>query len=548
MKNKNSFLLVFFVFLFLFSCDNNKQSEKKDMSDTDFIYLESKKFRYKGEDFFPIMLNYSVNIRKIDNEYVIASLKDYEDPKIFEGSTSDSALIVLRGHLQLIKELGFNTIRLIGFDRINSQGELHIRVHTPKHQQLKTANNYQILFNCLNQFLTIAEEMDLKVMLLLNGPVENPALADFTVALLKEFKDNSTIFAYDFINEPLYFDNSHLDYGERGRTKKSAFNIVNNWKKMMEKYAPNQLMTIGYSEPIEVFEWDPSILPVDFMAFHTYHPLRVPNEIYWYSQYIDKPWMIGETSLPADNDSITYNEQRQFLKETYRRIVDCGGAGIGWWGFQDVSWGNYEHNFTSIMNHSGQTKTKDGKYTIKGTLKPVAFEFANLKKYKKTDECHCMVNYYNMIGYKNFVIKGKVINSETDKPIEGAVIRGWSKWWDVGANTFTDAKGEFTLYSNKKFENFAISAPGMSLIKFGFNFEYELINKNSKIVFDDLKDVDLEYHSISYSPFLVDKRILDTSFIPEPEESYIFNFKKEQFNKAIFETKMEVKELEPIDF
>jgi hypothetical protein len=77
---------------------------------------------------------------------------------------------------------------------------------------------------------------------------------------------------------------------------------------------------------------------------HTYHPLRVPNEIYWYSKNVNKPWMIGETSLPADNDSISYSDQTQFLKEAYLRTKNCGGSGFGWWAFQDVtSWGTFEH-------------------------------------------------------------------------------------------------------------------------------------------------------------------------------------------------------------
>jgi len=544
MKIRNTYIFIILISFLILSCENKPNTEKIDFSKTEFVYLDGNNFKYKGNDFFPIMLNYVVSFRKIKNEYVISSIKDYEDKNIYEGNTVDSTLIVLRGHMQLIKDLGFNSVRLVGIDRIDIQDKPETGIF--KDLSAEKINN--ILINCLNQFLDIADDLDLKVMILLNGPVNNPVSENFTIELLKKFKDNSTIFAYDFINEPLYFDNKDLKPDKRGRTKESAYKIVKNWKDLMEKYAPFQLMTIGFSEPIEVFEWDPAILPVDFVAFHTYHPLRVPNEIYWYSRYVDKPWMIGETSLPADNDSISYSEQKQFLKETYQRIVNCGGAGIAWWSFQDVEWGNYEHNYTSIMNHKGETITKDGKYIIKGELKPVAYEFADLKNYKKTGDCPCLVNYYNMVGYKNYIIHGKIVNSETSKPVEGAVIRGWSKWWNVGANTFTDEDGRFSLFSNIRFEHFAVSAPKMSFLKFDSIFKYKPVNINLNLSFNDLKDTMLEYHSISYSSFLADKRILDTSFVPEPEKSFIFNFSKDKFNKAVFKADIGVKKLEPIDF
>ncbi len=544
MKNLKKYLIFVLILTFLACKNKNDKYINKD-----FVYIENNHFIDDEKEFFPIMLNYIVNIRKINDEYVITSLKEYEKPQKLEGNTKDSALTVLKGHLTLLKELGFNSIRLVGFDRISLNNNIpQINTFTPEFKKIKISENYDVIFECINQFVKIADELDLKIMFLLRGPIDNSELKDFTIALLEEFNDNPTIFAYDFFNEPLYFDNSDLDYGERHRTKKSAYKVVNKWRNLMDKYAPNQLMTIGFSEPLEVFEWDPSILPVDFVAFHTYHPLRVPNEIYWYSKYVNKPWMIGETSLPADNDSISYFEQKQFLTEVYKKIVNCGGMGIGWWGFQDVSWGSFEHDYTSIMNRKGQTKTNDGKYFINGTLKPVAYEFAKLKDYKSNDDCKKMPNYYNILGYHNYVINGKIIDKKNGKPIEGAVIRGWTKWWKIGANTFSNEKGEFTLYSNKEFTHFEISAPGMSREKFNKELEYELINKNLKISEDSLKNKNLEYHDISYQHFLKNKKILDTTFVPEKDKFYIFNFDEKKFNKAIFKAHLGNIELEYLNF
>ena len=548
-------LLPILVIVIFFTCSNNEYKKINKRADIDylrnnnFVYLQDNKFKINDTIFFPLMLNYSVNFRKINNKYVLSSLKDYENPNIFEGNTADSSLIVLKGHLQLIKELGFNSIRLVGLNIINtSENNPFITVynHTNEHLEINK-DNYKIIFSAFKQFIEIADELDLRVMVLLKAPINNQELEDFTIALLKEYKDEPTIFAYDFMNEPLYFDNKDLKSDDRARTKESALEIVTNWKKIMEKYAPNQMLTIGFSEPLEVFEWDPAILPVDFLAFHTYHPLRVPNEIYWYSKYIKKPWMIGETALPADNDSVSYAEQTQFLKEVYKRAVNCGGIGLAWWSFQDVEWGGFEHNYTSIMNHKGKTYTKDSTYCILGTLKPVAYEFKNLSKYKPNYKCPCNSNYYNMLGYKNYVIFGKLVD-ENNNPVKGAVIRGWDNTWRVGVNSFSNENGEFTLYSNKEMFHFEISAPKMTKIKFERNIKYYLSDKQSNITKDSLKNIDLEYHSISYKPFLVDTTICDSNFVSIDEKSYIFNFKRDMFYNYIFKANMGVLELEKINF
>ncbi len=529
------------------SCKNRYVAPpKKDLSKTDFIYLKEKKFMLKDSVFFPLMLNYVINFRKIGDKYVVSSLKDYENPQIFEGNTIDSNLTVLKGHLQLIKELGFNTIRLVGLNNMNSGETPSIKLYSDTPESLGLIEKSDIILDSFNEVIKIAENLGLRIMVLLKGPIDDPDNLEFTKKLLTKYKENPTIFSYDFMNEPLYFDNSNFkDYGKRKREKESAYDIAVSWKRLMDEYAPNQLMTIGYSEPIEIFEWDPSILPVDFMAFHTYVPLRVPNEIYWYSKYIDRPWMIGETALPADNDSVSYQQQHQYLIEAYKRVVNCGGAGFGWWAFQDVSWGGFEHDYTSIMNHQGYTYTQDSTYKIKGSLKPVAYEFKNLKNYKPTYDCPCATNYYNMLAYKNYVIHGQVID-EDSKPIEGAVIRGWNKYYSIAANTFTNAKGEFTLYSNDKFVHFSVSAPGKTLVNFNLEIKYQ---KNPNIeTNNELTDVNLESQFISYMPYFADKSILDSSFVASWSKDYIFNFDPKYFNNSIYTANIDAIELEEVDF
>jgi len=296
----------------------------------------------------------------------------------------------------------------------------------------------------------------------------------------------------------------------------------------MQQNAPNQLFTIGFSEPIEVFIWDPAMSPVDFVCFHTYHPLRVKSEIYWYSKYINKPLMIGEIALPADGDSVSYTDQAKFAKEISEYAIDCGIAGFGWWDFQEdlAQTGYFEAAYTGILNHEETTVTLDEKHTIIGTMKPVVEEIKKISEYKSKKKKERPVNYFNNLGYNNFVIKGKIIDQKTKKPIEGAVIRGWTEWWNIAWNTYSDENGDFTLYSNEKFVHFAISAPNYSTEVFDKkNLNYKKIT-NEDWNINDLPNRELEYHKISYVPFLKDS------------VNSIFDFEPTKFNHAKFEADM----------
>ncbi|MCL2435182.1 MAG: cellulase family glycosylhydrolase [Lentimicrobiaceae bacterium] len=510
---KNIFkLLLILCVVFAVSCQHTPEPTrtKPDLSHTDFIYLKDKHFEIRNEKFFPVMLNYIVSSRNINGEFVISPHIDYEEVGVFESHTKEEIAHQLRGHFQLIKEMGFNIIRMC-FDRINKNEKDYYYYADGKEFFINT--DYNQILEGLETFTNIANEKGLRIMLLLKRPWEDKSLEDFAIKVFEKFKDNPTIFAYDLMNEPLYFDYEQ-------RNKKEVFQIVSHWEKMMRKHAPNQLFTIGLSEPIEVNKWDPALIPVDFVAFHTYHPLRAKSEIYWFSTYGGKPWMIGETALPADNDSISYDDQTSYMREVYQYVVDCGGAGFGWWDFQEAVHGSFEAQFTGILNHEDTTRTQDGNYTILGTVKPAAQILPELADYKPKEKA-IPINYYNMMGYNNYVIKGQIVNKKTKQPIEGAVIRSWNKYWSIGQNTYSDENGEFLLYSNDESVHFQISAPNMTSIRFDKNLRYKKI-VDGNYDRNYLPDQYLEYHSICYKPYLKDAPVS------------VFDFDESKFNQAKF--------------
>jgi hypothetical protein len=210
--------------------------------------------------------------------------------------------------------------------------------------------------------------------------------------------------------------------------------------------------------------------------------------------------MIGETSFAVDNDSVGYEMQTYYMKEVFQYALNCGASGFGWWEFQDSYNVHFEAEFSGLINHNGTTRTNDGKYSIVGTKKPAAYEVENLKNYIPQEEWQAM-NYYNMLGYNNVLLIGKVLEKGTNKPIEGAVVRGWNADWSVGLNTYTNNEGTFTLYSNDICTHFEISATGMTKIKFDKELDYTVVDTTYTL--DNLPNRKLEYHNISYKPFLI---------------------------------------------
>ena len=503
------------VFL-LMSCNDSKKEAPQG-----FVYLEDGVFKIDGEEFFPLMVNYKIDIRKIGDDVVVSPADYYENVGVFESNTKEEILRQFANHIELMKEMGFNTFRAcVDVIRNDDGGKYY---ETPE-GKVYLQGNYDMIIDGIEDMLNVAARHEMKVMLLLK-PAMDKELEDFTIALFKRFTDNPTILAYDLMNEPLYFDT------EPQRKKEDAVAIVKKWNKMVRKYAPHHLFTIGFAEPIEVFEWDPSMLPVDFVQIHTYHPLRIPNEIWWYSHYVGKPWMIGETSLPADNDSISYDSQARFVEQAYQYTIDCGGIGFGWWEFQDYLNPDmsFEANYSGLLNHDGVTSIKSG-HEIIGTMKPAAFEFAKLHELKPKTPVRAD-NYFNMLGYENYVITGRIMCDK--KPVEGAVIRGWNQWWGVGMNTYSDKNGRFTLYSNDKNVHFEISAPGYNNVKFdNERLQYSSVD-GGECDFSTLQNVDLEYHKISYFPFLAN-------------DTMLFEFNPGLFDKAKFKADLGDIELKKI--
>jgi len=504
-------LILFCVLLMMFFQNDNERAADG------FVCLEDNHFKIEDECFFPLMINYIVDFQSFGSEFLVTPSWNYDSCNYIDAVGAEAVGRQLRAHFSLISELGFNTVRIC-LDRVGFDSDGRCFYQAGRRFYLDRPADVRSVLRGVETVAEVAAEYNLRLMLLIKSPLDKESgLRFFTKALLFHFRNNPVVFAYDFMNEPLYFD------PENFRHKSSSLKIVRDWREMMDEYAPHQLFTIGFAEPIEVFEWDCSMLPVDFVEIHTYNPLRIPSEIYWYSKYCGKPWMIGETGLPVDNVIVPYDEQVILIRDAYKIARDGGCCGFGLWQFFDDLSLSFEGSFTGLLAHGGRTEVADG-YTVKGTLKPAAAVIATLQENYSPKKAYRPVNYYNMLGYNNICIKGRVVDYETGEAIEGAVVRGWNISWRIGMNTYSDENGCFTLYCNDSCPHFEISAPCYSNSKFDTTPIYTPLSENS-VDFDNLSGKDVEYHGIDYHHFLKNGSAVGGNF-------NIFDFDSSLFHNA----------------
>ena len=110
------------------------------------------------------------------------------------------------------------------------------------------------------------------------------------------------------------------------------------------------------------------------------------NEIYWYTQNVDKPWVIGETAVPADNDSVPYSNQVEFARKTLQMACDCGASGYAWWQFKDVQWSKFHPRYMGVLSMDGSSTNSAGA-EVHGATKPVGNWFKQQNVKPEKDGC-----------------------------------------------------------------------------------------------------------------------------------------------------------------
>lgn len=471
----------------------DKKVEYPETPRSEFVSLNQKGFEINGEPFFPITMNYKVSLQGDETDVWPCSYKGYDVNSEYHYFDKETALKELLAELKLIKKMGFNSVRVVGIGEpyyIQSEEGDFVSIGYSKENRnaslrLTSEENYDVFLGAIQTLYDVAEEAGLKVILLIQMELNFDPAEEFLRKITNAFKENTTVLAYDLFNEPLYFDSARS-------VKTVVYPIVKKWNNILKENAPYHLSTIGLAGIREVFGWDPNILDVDFISYHPYEyePEQVRNELYWYGEQTTKPWIIGETSIPADNDSVPYKNQKEFAKKTLKQAKDCGAIGYSWWQYKDVSWGDdFHQNYMGVVNQEGKTDV-DG-FMVYGTPKLTAEAFLEFDANSPKEDPVFLSNYYNYSEHDSFKLTGKLLDKK-GKPISGGVVLAWNEWWSDSYHTTTKEDGSFELLSDFELYHWMASAVNKEMVRGDIDPKTAIIDSKDGIPFLDIGTFNLD--------------------------------------------------------
>jgi hypothetical protein len=476
------FIGIWVILFFCYSCSKNNSGLNSNGSFYNFITLEGKIFKDGEVDFYPMVMNYNIEVDSYKSDsglHFFATPKNGYHPNYGKnegespnpwGSDPVYNHKMIKSHLIAIKDMGFNAIRLTGFtttdffdNGFTTWSNIDLSHSTEGNRNIDSG-----LTPLIKELIGYAEESGLRVILLLSAVETQPEnQLNFYSKIAKGLADEKGLMAYDVYNEPRYFDKG--DY-----TKKQTIAFVESYNKAIKDNSPKHLTTIGLSHYKIMEEWDPEMMDVDFLSFHVY-PYgsrnlswleRFDAKLYWMSKTIKKPWIIGETGLNTDPecDPInlalgTYEDQLEFMHYSLEKNSMTTSSGYSWWSFQDT-----RYNFKDTCAHTsyyGMVNVDKGGFfinskgdTILGNLKHKMSDlpFADFVKnvgYKHRNPGEFSITkpngYYNIDNLpEHNTLTGKVID-EQGKPIEGANITMLNTKTKGFYSTFSKEDGSFDL-------------------------------------------------------------------------------------------------------
>lgn len=470
-------------------------------SPSDFIKIDGKKFKCGYSDFFPVAINYATEICHVTGSTPTANFPDHfparyhayypSNTQASAGVTSqtDAYNIMVKDFTDMYNK-GFNTVRVVGapcFKQYQAYQSTTPPTSYPAvdswdltgndEMGIDISSNFNLLLDITQNILDAAAQANMRVIILAAGQSVIPdptspsafttAYVSYLSAFAQRFKNNPTLLAVEFTHE--------MEFGTYPNyTKTQVCQLTKTWNDAI-KGSSDILTTVGsYYLISSTQHWDANVENVDFASFHPYQEIhncstdlsnaieKVKSTFLWAKNNLSLPWMVGElavtahplqTSCPLTSGldpssyAVDLTQQGQFLDETIRACRDYGGAGYAWWGFMDESY--------SATGGGGPywalAETNNGSSTI--TWKPAANYISSFSPVPDPlfDAVTPPSNYYNFDNLgSTYSAAGQVTywNGSANVPLKDAVVIATNTSYNQIGMTFTDASGNFTLYSS----------------------------------------------------------------------------------------------------
>jgi hypothetical protein len=484
------------------------------------IYLKGKTFYNGTQPFYPVVMNYLVNLNTAVNlcananaavtDLWVSPSKDTYNWGINPSSNQTTADAYLISDLHKIKLLGCNTIRLCGASVVyNETGPPNSRIPILS----SSASSYcdkiydpindpafkTLLFSKIKHILDLADAEGLKVIILVGDryphrmdvdPTYGQAYINYGNYLFDfayNFKNHPAILAYDLDNEPA---SRNIDNGKANNCSMSAF-----WYDQVRSADKNHLITLGLFGRLDQKSWDPNLLSVDFHSFHVYgwpwesnidnYQDRFLAQVKWVQDNIKTPWIIGETTISAIDNSIdnansgclsntdvgwnTEAQQQSYAAFSQTATRSAGGSGYSWWIFHDVA-----HAATNVP-----IEAFEGVYSLCNRAKPITAEFNKAWLNQSLYPCNNLAtpNFTSTYQFEpawapyDYTVIGRLIDANNNMPIGGGYIRGINPNGDEMNATYSKPDGTFMFVVGGGVNNVISRVEATSLAK-GFSAVY----------------------------------------------------------------------------
>lgn len=320
------------------------------------VTLQGRNFKVDGQDFFPTLVNYGIeytttlNSGSADTSQIFVSPEAAYDRNVdsqFECHNPAQCDAQLLAHLQKVRAMGFNALRLVGLNAMNVRDTVTAARHylMTVHCNAPWAPAYRLFmdypdlsgpiatkhFQLARHVLDLCDSADLKVLILTGGRVgyepQHPnrpwqyynsddavAYATYLARLTDELEGHPAVLGFDLWNEPSYGGD-----GANHVSKQTVCDWTSRWYDTIKVHDPRRLVTLGGSHITDLNSWDPMVMKLDFYAPHFYPSVELFGnydvdkandemraEMYWLGKTCPMPWILGETGFSADDDTTDY--------------------------------------------------------------------------------------------------------------------------------------------------------------------------------------------------------------------------------------------------
>src|ERR1700757_1914021 len=160
-------------------CLNFCGTPKKRTVSPGFVTIEDKTFKLDGKDFYPMVLNYGVDLAYTNNVFwTCPSNTGFGNQTIKHNK--ESAKQKLKADMQMIKDLGFNAVRLVGVVEYELKDGA-IKKHADADKDtvvILDGETMEKYLNGLDEMFKVLDEIGIKAIVLTKKMPDENAVVD----------------------------------------------------------------------------------------------------------------------------------------------------------------------------------------------------------------------------------------------------------------------------------------------------------------------------------------------------------------------------------